>query len=162
MITELFSPHSRGTVTLASSDPTANPIIDCNYLEHPLDLLVMTEGARLGNEIVMNGSGTKSIVKGAWPSDLTHHKFTERKDWEEHVKNDATTCYHAAGTCKMGKEGDKMAVLDSDLKVRGVEGLRVCDVSVMPKLHGGHTQMPAYGIGERGAELIRETWAKAS
>ena len=161
MITELFSPHSRGTVTLASSDPTANPIISCNYLEHPLDLLVMTEGVRFGNEIVMNGSATKSIVKGAWPSDLTHHKFTERREWEDHVKREATTCYHAAGTCKMGREGDKMAVLDSELRVRGVEGLRVVDVSVMPKLHGGHTQMPAYGIGERGAELIREAWAKA-
>lgn len=68
MITELFSPRSRGTVTLKSTDPFENPEIDCNYLSDPLDLLVLTEGCRLGNEIVMQGAGTKDIVKGSWPS----------------------------------------------------------------------------------------------
>ena len=68
MITELFSPRSRGTVTLKSRDPFENPEIDCNYLSDPLDLLVLTEGCRLGNEIVTKGAGTKDIVKGAWPA----------------------------------------------------------------------------------------------
>lgn len=68
MITELFSPKSKGSVTLKSSDPLENPIVDCNYLSDPLDLLVMTEGVRFGNEIVMQGAGTKNIVKGSWPS----------------------------------------------------------------------------------------------
>lgn len=67
MITELFSPRSKGTVTLQSTDPLQNPIIDCNYLSDPLDLLVLSEGCRLGNEIVLNGAGTKDIVKGSWP-----------------------------------------------------------------------------------------------
>lgn len=58
----------------------------------------------------------------------------------------------------MGKKGDPMAVLDEKLQVRGVLGLRVADCSVMPTLHGGHTQMPAYGIGEKCADLIKETW----
>ena len=58
----------------------------------------------------------------------------------------------------MGKKGDLMAVLDEKLQVRGVSGLRVADCSVMPTLHGGHTQMPAYGIGEKCADLIKETW----
>jgi choline dehydrogenase-like flavoprotein len=58
----------------------------------------------------------------------------------------------------MGKDGDSMAVLDNKLRVRGVAGLRVADCSVMPTLHGGHTQMPAYGIGERCADFIKETW----
>jgi choline dehydrogenase-like flavoprotein len=160
MITELFAPHSKGTVTLKSTNPEDNPVIDCNYLSHPLDLLVLTEGVRLGNEIVMQGSGTKNVVKGSWPADLTHHGFTERDQWVEHVKKEATTCYHAAGTCRMGKDGDEGAVLDAELKVRGVEGLRVVDVSVMPTLHGGHTQMPAYGIGEKAADLIAAAWAK--
>lgn len=67
--------------------------------------------------------------------------------------------YHAAGTCAMGKPDDPLAVVDSQLRVRGVEGLRVADVSIMPKLHGGHTQMPAYGIGEKAADMIKEAWA---
>ncbi|KAK5308447.1 hypothetical protein LTR99_001423 [Exophiala xenobiotica] len=161
MITELFSPRSKGTVTLKSTDPFENPVVDCNYLSDPLDLLVLSEGCRLGNEIVMKGAGTKDIVKGSWPSDLTHHSFTTREAWIPHVKQHATTCYHAAGTCKMGPTNDKTAVLDEKLQVRGVKRLRVADCSVMPSLHGGHTQMPAYGIGEKAADLLKEIWVKA-
>ena len=160
MITELFSPRSKGTVTLASADPTQNPIIDHNYLSDPLDVLVMTEGCQLGNEIVTQGSGTRDVVKGSWPPDgPSHHSYTKRSQWEEHVRKNATTCYHAAGTARMGQDGDPEAVLDAELKVRGVEGLRVADCSVMPTLHSGHTQMPAYGIGERCADLLKGTWA---
>jgi len=155
MISELFSPRSKGTVSISSTDPFEKPIVDCNYLADPLDLLVMTEGVRFGNEIVMQGAGTKDVVKGSWPPDLTHHAYTKREEWIPHVKDQATTCYHAAGTCKMGKEDDSMAVLDAQLQVKGVTGLRVADCSVMPTLHGGHTQMPAYGIGEKAADLIK-------
>lgn len=156
MITELFSPRSRGTVTLKSADPFENPVVDCNYLADPLDLLVLSEGVRYGNEIITQGAATKDIIKGSWPADLTHHQHTTREAWIPHVKKEATTCYHAAGTCKMGKDGDESAVLDAELRVRGVRGLRVADCSVMPSLHGGHTQMPAYGIGEKAADLIKE------
>ncbi|KAH0398527.1 alcohol oxidase, partial [Aureobasidium melanogenum] len=115
MITELFSPRSRGTVVLKSKEPLDNPIVDHNYLSDPLDLLVLTEGVRMGNEVVMQGKGTKDIVKGSWPAKLTHHAYTEREEWITHVKQHATTCYHAAGTAKMGKASDKMAVLDEKL-----------------------------------------------
>lgn len=86
---------------------------------------------------------------------MTHHAYTTRDEWIPHVKQQATTCYHAAGTCKMGKPDDPMAVLDAELRVRGTRGLRVADCSVMPALHGGHTQMPAYGIAEKAADLIK-------
>lgn len=188
MITELFSPRSRGTVTLNSKDPLDNPVIDCNYLADPLDVLVLAEGARLGNEIIMNGESTKSVVKGSWPgewclccaggshmstrvprvvvtpltgvsdafiADLTHHTYKSREDWVPHVRQHATTCYHPAGTARMGKAGDEFAVLNEKLQVRGVQGLRVADCSVMPNLHGGHTQMVAYAIGERAADFIK-------
>nr|OQO32079.1 hypothetical protein B0A51_00617 [Rachicladosporium sp. CCFEE 5018] len=159
MITELFSPRSKGTVTLRSKDPMDNPVVDPNWLSDPLDVLVLSEGVRLGNEVIMQGKGTSGIVKGAWPAGLTHHAHTTREQWVPYVKQQATTCYHAAGTCKMGKADDEMAVLDEKLRVRGVKGLRVADVSVMPTLHGGHTQMPAYGVGERAADFIKEAWA---
>jgi len=155
MITELFSPRSKGSVTINSTDPFENPVVDCNYLAEELDMLVLSEGVRFGNEIVMNGAATKDVVKGSWPADLTHHAFTKREDWIPHIKKEATTCYHAAGTCKLGNDSDPMAVLDPELRVRGVTGLRVADCSIMPALHGGHTQMPAYGIGEKAADLIK-------
>ena len=92
MVTQLFNPRSKGTVELSSADPTVNPVVNHNYLQDPLDLLVLAEGCRLGNEIVIEGSGTKDIVKGSWPSGLTHHKNTSREQWMEHVKNNSTTC----------------------------------------------------------------------
>ncbi|KAL2354294.1 putative GMC oxidoreductase [Cryomyces antarcticus] len=156
MIAELFAPRSRGTVTLKSSDPRENPVVDHNYLADPLDMLVLSEACRFGNEIVTLGAGTKDIVKGSWPPNLTHHTYTEREQWEPFVRQHATTCYHPGGTCKMGKSDDPLAVVDERLRVRGVANLRVADVSVMPKLNQGHTQMPAYGIGERAADLIME------
>lgn len=69
IITELFSPRSKGTVVLRSKDPLENPIVDHNYLSDPLDVLVLTEGVRMSNEIVMKGKGTKDIVKGSWPGE---------------------------------------------------------------------------------------------
>ncbi len=81
MITELFSPRSKGTVTLKSTDPLENPIVDCNYLSDPLDVLVMTEGCKLGNEIAMNLNklAGEEIVKGSWPSGRTYSEQEERR-----------------------------------------------------------------------------------
>ncbi|KAJ4353382.1 uncharacterized protein N0V89_005111 [Didymosphaeria variabile] len=152
----LFNQHSRGSVTLKSKDPLENPVIDHNYLSDPLDMLVLSEGCRLANDIVMKGKGTKDVIKGSWPSNLTHHANATREDWEEHVRQHATTCYHASGTCAMGKPDDKDAVLDGRLRVRGVRNLRVADCSSVPRVNNGHTQMVAYGIGEGAAEMIKE------
>ncbi|KFY43004.1 hypothetical protein V494_02139 [Pseudogymnoascus sp. VKM F-4513 (FW-928)] len=155
MIAELFSPRSKGSVTLRSADPKDNPVVDHNYLADPLDLLVLSEACKFGNEIITQGKGTAGIVEGSWPANLAHHKYTEREEWVPFVKENATTCYHPAGTCKMGASDDPLAVLDSELRVRGVQGLRVADTSVMPLLNQGHTQMPAYAIGEKAADLIK-------
>lgn len=92
MISELFAPKARGTVTLKSTNPLDGPVVDVNYLGHELDLEVLAEACRLGNEVIMNGKGTKDIVKGAWPPELTHHKYTTRDEWKEYVRNNATTC----------------------------------------------------------------------
>ncbi|KAF2186524.1 GMC oxidoreductase [Zopfia rhizophila CBS 207.26] len=155
LCTLLFNQHSRGSVTLRSKDPLENPVVNHNYLGDPLDMLVMTEACRYANEIVMKGAGTKDIVKGSWPSDLTHHAYTKREEWVSYVKQHATTCYHPSGTCAMGQSNDPNAVLDSKLQVKGVKNLRVADVSSVPKVNNGHTQMVAYGIGEGAAEIIK-------
>ncbi|CVK90932.1 related to alcohol oxidase [Fusarium mangiferae] len=159
MIAELFAPKSRGTVTLRDASATSVPVVDCNYLSDPLDLEVLAEACAFGNEIITEGSGTKGIVKGSWPSDLVHHKYKTREDWKEYVKENATTCYHASGSCAAGKRDNPMAVVDEKLQVYGVKGLRVADCSIMPTVNNGHTQMPAYGIGEKAADLIKERWA---
>ncbi|KAI3397784.1 hypothetical protein diail_10317 [Diaporthe ilicicola] len=162
MIAELFSPRSRGTVELQSMNPLDGPKVDCGFLQDPLDVEVLAEACRFGNEIIVGGKGTKDVIKGSWPPDLTHHTHTTREDWVPYVKENATTCYHAAGTCAMGKRDDRDSVVDEKLKVKGVTNLRVADVSIMPTLHGGHTQMPAYGIGEKAADLIKEKWGLKS
>ena len=178
IITELFSPQSRGNVKLRSADPMENPIVDHNYLDSELDLTVLAEGCRFGNEIVTEGTGTKEIIKGSWPPQSAHHKYTTLDEWKTFVKQNATTCpfppplfsnpqsypisnqsiplgYHPAGTAKMGPSSDPLAVLDARLRVHGVAGLRVADCSVMPTLNMGHTQMPAYAIGENCADMIK-------
>ncbi|KAK3049989.1 hypothetical protein LTS18_012646 [Coniosporium uncinatum] len=155
MVNLLFHARSRGSVNLASADPHKNPKIDCNYLDDPLDMVVLSEACRFSNEFLLKGKGTKSVLDGSWPRELTHHAYNGREEWEPYVRQHATTCYHPAGTCRMGRPDEENAVLDAKLKVRGVEGLRVVDVSAMPRLNQGHTQMPAYGIGEKAADLIR-------
>lgn len=177
MVTELFSPRSRGTVMLKSKDPMDNPVVDHNYLSDPLDMLVLSEGCQLANEIVMEGVGTRDVVAGSWPKKLDHHTYTTRQEWEGFIRDSGDTCemppyprylskrnllnfscflgYHPAGSCKMGKSDDPMAVLNEELFVRGVKRLRVADASVMPTLMGGHPQMAVYGIGEKAAEMIK-------
>ncbi|KUJ16260.1 alcohol oxidase [Mollisia scopiformis] len=155
LVAELFAPKSRGEVTLKSADPKDNPVVNHNYLSEELDVVVLSEACRYANEIITLGKGTKDIVGGSWPKTLTHHKHTKREDWAPFVRDNATTCYHPGGTCKMGSSSDPLSVLDSELRVRGVQGLRVADTSVMPLLNQGHTQMPAYAIGEKAADLIK-------
>lgn len=101
IVTELFSPKSRGIVTLKSKNPLQNPVVDHNYLSDPLDLLVLSEGCHFANQIIMEGAGTKDIVAGSWPTDLNHHTFTSREEWEPVIRNTGDTCeilflaYHA-------------------------------------------------------------------
>ena len=92
MITTLFGARSRGEVTLNSLDPSANPVVDHKHFSDPLDLLVLAEGCRLANEIVIEGNATKDVIKGSWPERLTHHTYKERAEWEDYLKKNAGTC----------------------------------------------------------------------
>ncbi|KAK3720459.1 hypothetical protein LTR37_003872 [Vermiconidia calcicola] len=156
-VVELFGPRSAGTVRLASADPHDNPLVDHNYFADPLDLEVLAEAAHFMNDIVMEGTGTAPVMKGSFPADGQHHAFKNREEWKPWLRDHCQTCYHPSGTCKMGKDDDRMAVLDEKCRVRGVQGLRVADTSVMPKIPNGHTQMPAYGVGERCADFMKES-----
>lgn len=98
MATKFFSPQSRGQVTLKDLDPTANPVVDHNFLAEPLDMLLFTEAARFANEIAVSGSGTKDVIAGSWPANLKHHAFTTREEWEPVLRERSDTCKYTGDT----------------------------------------------------------------
>ncbi|CAF3802008.1 unnamed protein product, partial [Rotaria sordida] len=150
----LCGPQSRGTIRLSSNDPRSMPIIDHAWLDNDLDLTVLAEGCRLGHEVLTKGKGTKDIIIGPWPKTFSYPETTT--GWKEHVRMFSDACYHSGGTCKMAPDSDPMGVVDCRLRVRNVTGLRIADMSIMPILNSGHTQAPAYAIGEKVAHMVLE------
>ena len=149
LLSTLIYPKSRGTLRLASADPQAAPLIDFQYLAEQDDVEVLAEGSEMIREI-MASPAFGDAVKGEIHMGAG---FTGRALREE-VRNRATTVYHGVGTCRMGV--DERAVVTPDLKVRGVDGLRVVDASIMPSITGGNTNAPSIMIGDRAAELMLE------
>ena len=143
----LIYPKSRGTVRLASADPAAAPLIDFQYLSDPADLEVLGEGSEMVREIFAS-----KAFKGAVKEEIHPGTGLRGQELRDAILNRATSVYHGVGTCRMGV--DELAVVDPTLKVRGVEGLRVCDASIMPSITGGNTNAPAIMIGEVGARLV--------
>jgi choline dehydrogenase-like flavoprotein len=144
----VLRPKSRGTIRLACADASAKPLIQPNYLGDGRDLVGMIEAAKLSREILaapaFDGYRGEEIFPGA--------AATSDADLAAFIRAKAESIYHPVGTCRMG--GDAEAVVDTQLRVRGVDGLRVVDASVMPCLPGGNTNAPTIMIAERGAELI--------
>lgn len=151
MLVTLIYPKSRGTLRLASSDPNAAPLIDPNYFADPADKQVLIDGLRLVREIVKKDPVAGMIEEELQPTT----RYQTDEELEAQVRLRATTVYHPVGTCKMGV--DELAVTDPQLRVRGVEGLRVADASIMPTITGGNTNAPAIMIGERAAGWILGT-----
>ncbi len=140
---------SRGEVTLRSADPDVAPAIDPNYLAEESDVALHVRGIRMAREI-----GEADALK-EWRRREVLPGPGRRTDAElrEYVRQAASTIYHHVGTCRMGI--DHMAVVDPDLRVHGVAGLRVADASIMPTITSGNTNAPSIMIGEKCAELIR-------
>jgi choline dehydrogenase len=144
----VLAPRSRGFVVLGSPDPTAKPLILHNYLEHPDDVASAVAGVRTAIEICESGRlGELSTGMLIGPDSLSD------EDIEAHCRQRLQTLYHPVGTCRMGDE--PTSVVDRDLKVRGVDGLRVVDASVMPTVPRGNTNGPVIALAERAADLIR-------
>lgn len=142
-------PRSRGTVTLASADPTAAPAIDPAYLSDPADLVTLVRGARMARDILRAPPLRDYSSRELWGTDA----LRTDADWEGFVRARADTIYHPVGTCRMGTGDD--AVVDPRLRVRGLDGLRVVDASIMPTLIGGNTNAPTIMIAERAAHWMR-------
>lgn len=142
-------PESRGTLTLASNDPFASPAIDPRYFTEPNDIRCMRDSIRLIRNIVAQEAFAEFRGPEVAPGP-TLQSDTELDAW---IRQTAETLYHPVGTCRMG--ADAKSVVDGDLKVRGVDGLRVIDASVMPTLVGGNTNAPTIMIAEKLSDTIR-------
>jgi choline dehydrogenase-like flavoprotein len=144
----VVKPQSRGQVAVVSPDPTTKPFILHNYFAEPEDMRSAVAGLRTGLEIARTAPLAQyaQIAHSAPPSDSD-------ADLEAHIRHTAQTIYHPTSTCRMGV--DDLAVVDPELRVRGVEGLRVVDASIFPSVPRGNTNAPTIAVAEKASDLIR-------
>jgi len=147
-------PESRGSIHIKSTDPNIHPEIRPNYLSHPKDLDVSAALLRIGREVANQSALARHIEHEIYPG----KDLQTDEQLKEFCTFAGSTLYHPVGTCGMG--GDPDSVLDPQLRVRGVEGLRVADASVMPRIVSGNTNAACVMIGEKAADLILNTAAE--
>jgi choline dehydrogenase len=144
-------PQSRGSVRIRSADPLAPPAMQPNYLSTPDDRDTLIAGIRLARRLAATGALAPYVKSEYRPGPAV------RSDDEllEFARNTGATIFHPSGTCKMGDAArDRQAVVDHELRVHGLEGLRVVDCSIMPTLTSGNTNVPVIMIAEKAADLI--------
>lgn len=158
----VVAPKSRGYVKLNQKAPyDGPPEIQLNYLDDPRDKKVMVQGIRFA----MKFASTKALKKRGYKSSSTFVN-TGCEDYEPEsddfyecvVEKRVQPGYHTVGTCKMGPVGDESSVVSPDLKVQGIQGLRVVDASIMPVIPRGNPNAPTIMIGEKGSDLIKKDW----
>jgi 4-pyridoxate dehydrogenase len=147
----MLHPESRGRVTLLSTDPRAHPRILQRFMATDSDWQALRAGVSMARELAAQPSMQRYIAREFFPGD----DKASVADIDAHIRNTSITVHHPAGTCKMGAESDELAVVDTELKVRGSEALRVVDASVMPDLVSGNINAAVLMIAEKAAELIR-------
>ncbi|MEA2125148.1 MAG: choline dehydrogenase [Solirubrobacteraceae bacterium] len=145
----LLTPKARGEVTLASADPLAKPRIVTNSLSEPEDVASLVEGVKLARRIAASEPLRSKTIKAVLPDDSVESD----EDIVDHLRERLELVYHPVGTCRMGTDAD--AVVDPELRVHGLTGLRVVDASVMPVIPGGNTNAPTIMVAERAADLIK-------
>jgi choline dehydrogenase-like flavoprotein len=148
--TVLVKPKSRGYVKLRSANPADKPLVSPHLLQHPDDLAMMVEGQRYFRDVLLSGPLGKRIEKVIAPAgpDLSDAVMAD------HCRQFVKTNYHPASTARMGADGDPMAVLDAKMRVRGIDNLRVADMSAVPNINAGNTNAPAMMLGDRCADFI--------
>ena len=143
-------PHSRGNIAIRSIDPFEHPDINPNYLSDERDQKVSVDAIKVARKIaeapVLKEVITDEYTPGA--------QYQSDEELLQAAREHSQTIYHPAGTCKMGVASDKTAVVDSNLRVHGIEGLRIADASIMPTIVSGNTNAPTIMIGEKASDLI--------
>jgi choline dehydrogenase len=145
-----LQPESRGHVHLKSRDPFAAPAMQPNYLSTPHDRATLVAGIRLARKLATTRALAPYVASEYRPGPSA----ASDDDLLEFAKNTAGTIFHPSGTCKMGPRADPLAVVDPELHVHGIGGLRVVDCSIMPTLVSGNTNAPVVMIAEKAADLI--------
>lgn len=146
-------PLSRGTVTLASGDPADMPLVDPNYLAEPEDLRLAIGGLRRAREILRSEPLRGMVAQEVFPGPAAQ----DDASLAAHAKRFVKTVYHPAGTCAMGRDNDTQAVLTTELKLRGIAGLRVIDASAMPNIISGNTNAAVLALASRAVDIITGT-----
>jgi choline dehydrogenase len=144
----VLKPKSRGSIHLNSSSPQDKPRITPNFLSHPDDVKTLIAGIRKVRELVKTRAFSPYVKDELAPG----YEVLSDAQLEQWARANLGTVFHPVGTCKMGH--DDMAVVDDQLRVHGIEGLRVADASIMPTLIAGNTNAPAIMIGEKAADMI--------
>ncbi len=146
----LARPQSTGEVRLASPDTRVMPLIDPRYFSHPYDMETLIKGTQIALDI-MNAEAFDPY-RGEM---LIAYDRDDPRQIEEALREHADTEYHVCGTCKMGSDSDPLAVVDAQLRVKGIDGLRIADASVMPRVTSNNIHAPVIMIGEKCADLMR-------
>ncbi|GLV42238.1 Glucose dehydrogenase [Carabus blaptoides fortunei] len=158
----VLHPKSRGSITLRSADPLAPPVIHANYLTEPEDMATLIEGIRLAQRL-----GSANVLKHKYGMEFDktevkecskQYPFDSDDYWNCAIRHGTGPENHQAGSCKMGPAEDPMAVVDPELAVHGIIGLRVIDTSIMPMVVSGNTAAPAMMIAEKGCDMIKKRW----
>ncbi len=149
--TVVVKPRSRGEVRLRSANPADKPLVSPNLLKDPADMAAMIAGQRFFVRAFQTGPLAERIKRIAIPDPAALDDAT----LAQHCRRFVKTNYHPASTARMGADGDPMAVLDARMRVRGIEGLRVADMSAVPDINAGNTNAPAMMLGDRCATFVR-------
>ncbi len=141
-------PKSRGEIRLRSADPMDKPVVDHRLIGHPDDIAALVAGAKQIQELFTMPSIAPHVKGRVLPDPFP----ASDEEWEQAIRNTSGIGYHPVATCRMG--GDEASVVDPRLRVRGIEGLRVVDASIMPIMPAANTNAPSIMVGEKGADMI--------
>ncbi|RXW22016.1 hypothetical protein EST38_g3832 [Candolleomyces aberdarensis] len=147
----LMTPHSRGSVKLASKNPFDAPLIDVGFLTHEFDIAALREGVRIMKRFYSSTLFADYIASPVAPDP----DVLGDEAWAEFTKSVAVSTLHGVGTAAMSAKGARTGVVDPDLTVKGVKGLRIVDASVIPFVPSGHSMAHVYILAERAADIIR-------
>lgn len=162
IIPMLLHPESKGELLLKSKNPFDWPRFYGNYYTAEIDIKRMIEGIREGIRIAETkafGIHQPRLLSTPYPK-CAHHEFGSDDYWECALRLITATLHHQVGTCKMGPKSDPESVVDPELRVHGIEFLRVADTSIIPKSWSAHTNAPSMMIGEKAADMIKKTWGR--